>query len=200
MPEEISSERQRLFIAISLPSKVKARILAAQSTLKLVVEGGVRWATSEQLHLTLRFLGSIETPRVPALIDNLQAACAGRGMLTLGCAGIGFFPRQRSPRVIWAGVQEEGDRLRGLHDSIQQATKVFTREAQESVFTPHITLARVKDLNRTRAEALVKVALSLRSEVFGEWIAKSVELIRSQLSPQGARYSPVTSVPLEPVS
>src|ERR1039458_2056675 len=92
-------ERFRLFIAVTIPEEVKAKIAEAQSELRRALpERSVRWTKREQFHLTLRFLGNVDAPRVEALEEALRAACRGFSALWLSARGIGFFPDLRFPR------------------------------------------------------------------------------------------------------
>lgn len=187
----------RLFVAITVPQEVKAHILKTQDRLRKLLPGSAaRWATPEQFHLTLRFLGNIEVSQVETLDSALRAACAGFGTLRLRASRIGFFPRPRAPRVVWVGVDDDQDRLPKLWSAVQSATNGFTAEEPEEKFVGHITLARIKSIHPREVQVLAEHAQQLTHEVFGEWVATEVEIIRSQLSPQGARYSTLKTVPL----
>ena len=190
------AERLRLFVAVAVPAQVKQRILETQAELKDIVRAGVRWTTPDQFHLTLRFLGSVESAQVEALSSALGAACAGFKPLRLRAGRIGFFPRLRSPRVVWVGVTDEDNALPRLQQAVQAASNEFTSETPETRFTGHVTLGRVKEITRLQAEPLVKAAERMKQLVFGTWEAREVELVRSQLSPHGSRYSVVSLAPL----
>lgn len=198
MSELNSPDRLRLFIALGIPAEVKERIFEALSELKSAVGEGVRWTTPEQFHLTLRFLGSVESAQVEALASALGSVCAGFKPLSLRAERIGFFPRPRSPRVVWVGVTDADNELPGLQQAVQAASDAFTKEKPETRFTGHVTLGRVKELTRFHAELLAREAERMHQAVFGTWQAREVELVRSQLSPHGSRYSVLASFPLGP--
>jgi 2'-5' RNA ligase len=197
MPTDATADRLRLFIALTVPPAVKANLHKAQEELGASLQlDTVRWAKPQQFHLTLRFLGSVESTQLQPLVEALRAATAGFSSLNLRAAGIGFFPRKRSPRVIWAGVSDEQNRLRELHRAVQAATDVFTAEKPEDMFTGHITIGRVKMISRPEAEALAEAGEGMQQCLFGNWVANAVEIVRSQLSPHGSRYSTVGSAAL----
>ena len=101
------SERLQLFIAVTIPEEVKAKIAAAQAELRRVLpERVVRWIRREQFHLTLKFLGDVDAARVGALGEAIRAACRGFSPLALRAERVGFFPDLRYPRVAWVGVQD----------------------------------------------------------------------------------------------
>ncbi len=190
MTDTTLPERLRLFIALTLPEAVKDEIEKAQSDLRRALRGGeVRWAKREQFHLTLRFLGSVAANRLVELEQVLQVVGREFGPMALRASRIGFFPRPHSPRVVWAGVQDSNDRLRPLQAAVQSASQSFTEEGPEDRFSAHITLGRVKAMRRPEAEALARAGAKFENRLFGEWTAHEFEIIRSQLSPQGSRYT-----------
>ena len=107
MPDEISNERLRLFVAIAIPEAVRNEMIAVQRELKPLALGDVRWTNAEQLHLTLKFLGNVPTGSLEAVKQSLAEACAGVRPFRLRAKGIGFFPNERQPRVIWAGFEDD---------------------------------------------------------------------------------------------
>jgi 2'-5' RNA ligase len=184
-----NAETYRLFVAISLPEEVKDEMQRAQTELRRALpENCVRWAKREQFHLTLRFLGNVPVNRTEALVRSLQEACRRFPVLRLRAERIGFFPNLKSPRVIWVGVHDHENFLPELQEAVVTAVKDFTAEKPEGKFTGHVTLGRAKLIKRPQAEILSKLALDMAEKVFGEWTAAKVEIIRSELLPDGARY------------
>jgi 2'-5' RNA ligase len=191
------SEQFRLFVAVALPEGVKDRIQDAQAELRRVLPGSnVRWSRREQFHLTLRFLGDVEAGRVEALGEALRGACRGFPPLRLRAEGIGCFPDVRRPRVLWAGVLDETQQLGRLQAAVEHASHEFTTEEKEEHFTGHVTLARIKGINRNEAESLAQAAAGVKNRPFGEWTAYKIELVRSELLPQGARHTSVAEMAL----
>jgi 2'-5' RNA ligase len=190
-------ERFRLFVAVAIPEVVKAKMEEAQAELRRAVPGhGVRWTRREQFHLTLKFLGDVDAARVEALGEAIRAACRGFGALHLRAERVGFFPDLRYPRVVWTGVQDQAERLPRLQQAVDAATRDFTIEQKDERFTGHVTLARIKAIRRPETGALGKAAAGLAEEVFGQWTAGSIELMRSVLSPQGASHSSLATIAL----
>jgi 2'-5' RNA ligase len=191
------SERFRLFIAVTIPEEIKAKIEEAQAELRCVLpKRAVRWSRREQFHLTLRFLGDVDAARVEALGEAIRSVCRGFGALHLRAERIGFFPDLRYPRVVWVGVQDQAEQLPRLQGAIERATREYTTEDKEERFTGHVTLVRIKGINRPEAEALGQAAAGMAECLFGQWTAHQVELMRSELLPQGARHSTLASIPL----
>jgi RNA 2',3'-cyclic 3'-phosphodiesterase len=192
-----ATDHLRLFIALSVPEVVKHEVERARTELRRAVAGaGIRWTTRAQLHLTLRFLGNVEAPRVPALLEALETTASAFAPLQLRASGVGFFPAAHPPRVVWVGVRDEGGQLALLQRAIQAATADFTAEKPEQTFTGHLTLGRIKSLSRREAEVLARLASGMANRPFGEWVAPELELIRSQLSEQGATHRCIATAPL----
>jgi 2'-5' RNA ligase len=187
----------RLFIALVIPDAVKETMEAAQTELRrLLPPTAARWTRREQFHLTLRFLGNMAASRVDELVEACHGACQSFGPLHLCARRIGFFPNAREPRVVWVGISDVDDRLPGVWNAVQSATQPFTSEPPDSGFTGHVTLARVHRLSRDQAVPLAAAAAKFEKLAFGEWTAGQLELMRSELLPEGARHSVLASFPL----
>ncbi|HOC57509.1 MAG TPA: RNA 2',3'-cyclic phosphodiesterase [Verrucomicrobiota bacterium] len=183
-------ERVRLFIAVAIPEAVKAELEAAQAELRRALpDAKVRWARREQFHLTLKFLGDVEAARVEALGEAIHSACRGFAPLRLRLEGVGAFPNLRRARVLWTGVRSEAEQLGRLQAAVDFASRDFTSEEKEQEFTGHVTLARIQGMKRTEAEALAELVAGMKDRVFGQWTMCRIELMQSQLLPQGARHT-----------
>jgi 2'-5' RNA ligase len=109
---------------------------------------------------------------------------------------IGFFPERGFPRVIWVSVSDEHRQLIHLHRAIQASTLEFTSEPAENEFAGHVTLGRAKKIRRKEADTLTSFATKMRHCSFGEWTATNIELLRSELLPDGAHHTVVATIPL----
>jgi 2'-5' RNA ligase len=196
-PENPAAPSWRLFIALAVPETVKSAIARARDELRRALpERCARWTPREQFHLTLRFLGSVDSARAPELIEAARVTCGDFAALRLRAERIGCFPDLRRPRVVWAGVQNEAGCLARLQQAVERAAARFAESAAEGEFSGHITLARLKHLRRTEADALTEQVRRLSDGFFGEWVAAEVEILRSELSSTGARHTVLAAVPL----
>jgi 2'-5' RNA ligase len=190
MADDSLTEKLRLFIAIQIPEPVRDEIIRVQQELQPLVPRNVaRWAKSDQLHLTLRFLGDIPADGVEDLKKSVGAVCRNARPLSLRAEGVGFFPNPRSPRVIWVGINDGEGCLMDLQKQIETAVGPFSAEPGERNFTGHVTLGRLKNPRPADTRDLAARAQSLEKRLFGEWPAHEIEIIRSELSPAGARYT-----------
>ena len=126
MPDQI--ETHRLFIAISIPDKVKSEIEKVQDTLRRAMPiGAVRWMKPEQFHLTLKFLGNVKVSDTDALVQAAEEVCKNFPPLKLRAEWLGFFPNENRPRVVWIGVHDRKNVLMNLQKAIESAIKPFTK-------------------------------------------------------------------------
>jgi 2'-5' RNA ligase len=82
---------------------------------------------------------------------------------------------------------------------VETATESFTRQSPADVFTGHLTIGRAGNLRLGQAELLAKLANGIKDRALGEWSPESVELMRSELSPEGSRHSCLASIALNQV-
>lgn len=187
----------RLFVAIRIPDSIKAGIEKVQADLRDGLDqAAVRWTNREQFHLTLGFLGNVEPDRVASLTEKLIAAGQQFAPMNLRVEGLGFFPERRLPRVVWMGVTDDAAQLPRLQQAVEGACGEFTAEKAEANFSGHVTLGRVKSIKRFEVEHLQRAAAGLAKTLVGTWTAREVELVRSELSAQGSRYTCMATVPL----
>ncbi len=131
----------RLFVALELPESVRTRLSMLQGGVP-----GARWATDEQLHLTLRFIGEVDDDVARDIDDALAGIRAPAFALEL--AGVGEFGG-KNPRALWAGVRSS-DALLHLQKKVETALQRMGLPAEERKFSPHVTLARLKAAPREK--------------------------------------------------
>jgi len=196
--EQTNPKKIRLFIAINLPKPIKDAIedcrckLAAQLDTK-----SVRWTCSEQLHITLKFIGYALQDAVIEITSALQKACEGTAPFRLKAERFGCFPRVRSPRVLWVGITGDIEPLLALQKRIDEATRQWA-EPEKREFTPHLTLARLKEPRPKEVRTITQFIEANEKTQFGEWDPRQLDLMQSRLSPSGAIYTSVSSVILPP--
>ncbi len=191
------SGTMRTFIAIELPESVKQRIAEVQEGLKRL-DLPVRWIPPENIHLTLRFLGDVDEQTLEAVKDAMGEAAASCGPLELAARGTGVFPNMRNPRILWIGVSGAVNELRELHECLEAALARAGLPREERRFTAHLTMGRTRRRisGRRLAEALEE-HLGFCTETF---TADSIRLIKSDLTPDGAVYTPLHDSGLGPES
>jgi 2'-5' RNA ligase len=128
----------RLFVAIDMPEQVKEAVagIAGRDL------AGARLVPKEQLHLTLRFIGDADEAQFQAIKKALGSIQGAHFPLFL--KEVGHFPPGRRPRVLWVGMEESAP-LRKLQQEVEQALLAAGVPPEERGFSPHITLARLKE-------------------------------------------------------
>lgn len=191
------SETIRAFLAVRLSVRVKRALADLIEELRLADVRGLRLVRPEGMHLTLKFLGGVPRLQVQSIVDAVSGVALAHSSFTLTLGGVGVFPNRSSPRVLWVGVDGDLDPMLSLQRQIEGAlaTLGFPRDARG--FSPHLTVARLRDGTspadrRRAAEALfsARIPPGLPIEV------GSVELMRSTLHPDGAVYECLASLPL----
>ena len=188
----------RLFVATRLPDDLRTALVAVQHEMESALPlRSASWTRGEKLHLTLRFLGDVDSERVDQLASDLAVALTGFGAVDLICERLGCFPDLRFPRVVWAWVHDAQERLTALSDKVNTVVTPYTAKPVEERFTGHITLARPRGIKRAAAETLARFVEAGVTRRFGAWRATEVELVRSERLDMGSRYSTVAVVKLE---
>lgn len=184
----------RLFVALNLPKKEKDRIYRAARPLR-EMEMPVRWISPENFHVTLKFLGEISEHRLDAVAEALSRVASSTRRMDLEISGFGAFPTIRRPRVLWVGV-EPSPALRCLKQDVEWALSSCGFDRETRAFHPHLTLGRAEEANGAGAfRGLDDQAAGL--EYKGLVSVRKVDLMRSHLSKEGARYSVYQSVSLQ---
>lgn len=192
-----ASENIRAFICIRLESALIEELSDLERRLESALpKNVVRWNSPEQIHLTLKFLGSIPSTAIQNVRAALQSACSEIAPFQLRAEGVGAFPGLRSPRVIWVGLVGDLEILLTLQSQIDSATQRWSEDAEPRAFQPHLTLARVK---APQQWAIRKIGESIQTAKFMSqhpWRVEQTFLMQSQLSPRGAVHTVIASAPL----
>lgn len=141
----------------------------------------------DNLHFTLRFLGEIDENRAEPLLEALNWAVADAAPFELELRGLGAFPSVERPSVVWVGVRN-AVRLKGLDARVAAAASAAGFGPADRPFHPHLTLARCK---ARPPEALFDLLREQARTSFGSFRVERVELIASELTPDGPRYRSV---------
>lgn len=183
----------RLFIAVDPGPAVTARLERAVILLRPKAPSA-RWVAASSLHVTLAFLGEIADPRAPDFSAALGRVAARHAPLSLRFRGGGAFGAPRKPRVLWVGIEGDRDRLSALQRAVVSEIVPLGYTPEARGFSPHLTLARARAPGGD--PALVAAAEALREEDFGEATIAALVLYRSDLTREGARYTPIATAPL----
>ena len=169
----------RTFVAIDLPEEIKADLASVIADLSKKNDR-VRWVKPAGMHITLKFLGDIPEQTGGPLSVELNAVSRDFSPLGLAVEGLGVFPNLRRPRVVWAGLSGEIERLGQLASRVDKACALFGVKPEKRPFQAHITIGRLK------IPTVVDLNKELRKKGFS---ATEIVLYQSELLPSGARYT-----------
>lgn len=127
----------RLFIAVDLPETIRKNLVAMSFGIP-----GAKWVSPEQLHLTVRFIGDVDGALfrdIKNILDEVNFT-----LFSLQLKGVGYFPPRGAPRVLWIGL-EKSEPLQLLRKKIDSRLLQVRVEPEGRKFSPHITLARLKN-------------------------------------------------------
>jgi RNA 2',3'-cyclic 3'-phosphodiesterase len=182
----------RTFIALELPEELKKSLGRLQAKFKEFASG-VKWVRPENIHLTLKFLGDINPDRVAPVSAVLERLAHDAAPFLLDVAGIGAFPNDRNPKVLWAGMQID-DRLHVFQQEIETALAATGFAREQRPFAPHLTLGRLRD-GRARRD-IAGLIEQYSSERFGRFTADRIVFFKSELQPSGPVYEAIKNITL----
>ena len=180
----------RSFVAVELDGALRQALADLQERLRRAPQArSGRWVDANNMHLTLRFLGDVPQRLVPELVQALVRACEGVAPLDVAVRGLGCFPNDQRPRVLWVGLEEPSGELLRLQSAVESELVRLGIRPEGRAFSPHLTLARLRDQAGARER-----------EDFGAWVrrqppvdlgvlpVRQVVLMQSILRPERAQY------------
>ena len=183
----------RCFIAVELPEYVLLKIAEYIEKLRPLASN-IKWVRTTGIHITLKFLGEISESQVELVRDKLAPIRVPHRAFNLTIHGSGFFPSQKNPRVVWIGLDHDKERsLFTIHQWVEDVLETINFQREKRRFSPHVTLGRIKHPGN-----LTKLISYLETNPFEpvSFAIDSVNLMRSILKPDGAKYSVIESYPL----
>jgi 2'-5' RNA ligase len=193
------AELIRAFIAIELDDALYRALADLQTQLgRERAARGVRWVASDNIHVTLKFLGDVESSRLPDLRRALADACAGAPPFTLTLSGVGAFPNTRRPNVLWVGAEGQVEIAAQLARQIDAACAALGFAREERPFAPHLTLGRVKrDASPNDRQSIGAMIANAQVGALGDLRVERVSMMRSELKPGGSVYTRLYVVELK---
>ena len=174
----------RLFVALRPPPEMRAQLLGVMGGVP-----GARWQSDDQLHVTLRFIGEVDTPQA----DDIAAALGAidRPRPTVALLGAGSFGRKGHVHSLRAGIAPD-EALQQLRDRVNRALVRAGVAPEERAFKPHITLARLG-----RGAGPVEPFLARMAGLASPPVTiDALILFESRLGQEGASYDAVARYPL----
>ncbi len=195
----------RIFIAVELPPPIQTWVHQRQTLLQahlddLQLSDCIHWTPVAKVHLTLRFLGDTNEVQHAHMVDSLPAIGPGQTPFSLSLQGLGCFPNWRTPSVVWVGLAGDVAALHHLQAQTEQIAQSAGFAPEHRVFSPHITVGKVRhtasqaDLHKV-GQALKAFQSTLRNtdqpHQSDPFTVDQIVYIQSELRPEGARYTPL---------
>jgi 2'-5' RNA ligase len=188
----------RLFVALDIDEEIRKQIRQFTEEVR-GLSPHARWAASESLHITLKFIG--EKP--DAFVKQIESALNSVAVapFRVEFIGAGFFPTPRAARVFWVGIESEA-RLAELASKIEDSLATIAIPKDQRAFSPHLTLARASnasgapgwrkgDKPNRQFAALQEHLVKFPAPSFGTMTAREFYLYRSKLSSKGSTYTKI---------
>jgi 2'-5' RNA ligase len=183
----------RTFVAIDIPRGIRQRLGELSAELR-GREKGVTWVGPDAMHLTLRFLGETTERQAGEVAAALDHIAAGVPAFAVRLSGVGAFPGFDAARVLFVGIDRGEEELTRLAEAVEEAARQAGFPPERRPFRPHVTVGRVRQGRRlAHPDGWRGMA---PEEGFGSFEARSVGLIRSDLRPDGPRYSSLADASL----
>lgn len=160
----------KLFITVNMDNGVKKDIAAALPAIKASIKQG-RFVPVESMHITLLYLGEVERARLSEVENILEITANDISPFELRLEGIGVFPNDNNPNILWADVKGKLESLNKLYDKLLDNVKETDLPFDaKPKYSPHVTLARKVGQGYEKGE----LQLTSRS-----WLVNSLELYES---------------------
>ena len=186
----------RLFTAIELGDTVREKAAALAAALRERAQqraphARVTWIPADRLHLTVRFIGEVDDPLAGRIVSALRPPLRVTPF-PLAFGALGAFPPRGAPRVIWIGVAEGHDAVVRVESAIGDRLRDVGIAKEDRPYSPHLTLARVREPGGLRAAPL----FAGLEPGLGRTHVDAITLFQSRLSPKGPTYVVLEKTPL----
>ena len=184
----------RSFLAFELPEEFKRIVSRASGEMKKSLPN-VRWVKPGNIHLTVVFIGDMDTEQIDPLEKRIAGVCGEHGPFNMALKGVGVFSNRRNPRVLWVGLDGEIDRMSVFRNSLQKVLKPFGIKQERRPFNPHLTLGRFRK-NEKAGVHLEELLLKYKDLTSPVCALRELLLFKSDLKPNGAVYTRMNAWPL----
>lgn len=187
----------RTFIALEIPQEIQQIIHKEIAHLRNTIGTLIRWVPSENMHLTLKFLGNISPANLDMVTQMIRAEADSCQPFVMQVGGLGSFPSPKRPRVIYIGLQAPAE-LEALQHGIESATTRLGYESEERGFSPHLTVGRVRqNISASDQQKIQRALEETQIDSLGTARVDSLQLYNSELKPTGSVYTRLFSAPLK---
>jgi 2'-5' RNA ligase len=151
----------------------------------------------QNVHLTLKFLGDVSPANLERLSGALKAEATSHDMFSITVSGLGAFPTQRRPRVIWIGL-DAPPRLAALQRGVDAAAVQLGYPKEERPFSPHLTIGRVSQtISASDLQHIHSALESTKVGILGAVRVQAIHIFKSDLRPGGSVYTLLSTLSMK---
>src|SRR5215468_5786298 len=180
----------RLFVAVELDDATREAVRQEQ---QLAGKSSLRLIDPRQVHLTLVFLGEVQSALVDSLTDLMKQPIVETAPFRLVIGGLGVFPPHGAPRILWLGLTSGGQQITELHRAVAARVAVLRIPLEDRAFRPHLTIGRWR---HARPSDRPRLGVDTSVPAAAEMTVDRVTLFESRLSSQGASHFPLAHAQL----
>lgn len=185
---------KRTFLAISIPSGTEFPALVERLKKNLTHEKFINYCRPENIHLTLKFLGSTPVDDIPAIIEAVQKVAKNHKPFTMDFDRAGLFGSNRVPRVLWLGMNDQPKALFDLENDLLDAFDNLGYMRDRQNFVPHLTVCRIKSL--VDKQLFLKIYNNIEPKTYLHADVNELVYYQSFLQPTGPFYKVLKKIPL----
>ncbi len=179
--------KNRLFVALNLSNEIVDEIIRLRKSI-YPDDGIAKWESRSKIHITLKFLGEINSERIPILVNNLDSICSNNNMINIEFSHFRIIKNHSIPRILWLGLNKT-ENLEKLYFEIDQGLSDIGFEKERRNFNPHLTLLRIRGTeNISQINSFKNIEVNL-----ADTFSSNVGLFKSELSQTGSIYMKIKS-------
>lgn len=185
-----------MFIALELSPSIAGRVQKLIAELQ-TVQARIKWVETKNLHLTLKFLGSVDEMDLPELCKAINAVTKDFPPFDIEAGGVGAFPDPRFARTLWLGLLRGAEEVADLYDALDAKLRPLGYRSEKRAFKPHLTIGRVQDSEQGVFDDLAARLEELKDFHGGVTDVCDVSLYTSDLRREGPVYEPLHTAELK---
>ena len=189
------TKQWRLFCAFELPEDLRRSIAEhGRKVREAVPEAAASWSRPENIHLTVKFFGNVDPARAPVITAAAARVVKEVSPIQIAVGKTGVFPRASRPQVLWIGIEDASSALLKLQQRLEDEFALEGFPKEDRAYRPHLTIARIRRPHH--AERLAQIHLESEFTAVETRLDELI-LFRSELSPQGSKYTAISRHRLE---
>ncbi|MGQ3684827.1 MAG: RNA 2',3'-cyclic phosphodiesterase [Candidatus Loosdrechtia sp.] len=183
----------RLFVAVEIAEEIRKKLVELQNELKRA-DAEVGWVAPENFHITLKFIGTVDEEKMNHIIPVIKDSVAHMDSFDLRYKGIGVFPTEKKPRILFVNVIDSGGVLTKIHKRLDSQLASLQVKQENRPYDVHLTIGRIKTYRNIKE--LIEILHLYDWFNFGSEHITQVVLMKSVLSSNGPRYTKLHSANL----